>query len=109
MSTRNARSIASLAPTVTITSVSGSYRVPKRSPRYSVISTHSSCSPRLPVYAVYPFCTLFMAALRIYHGVTKSGSPTPRESASGIFAVMSKNSRMPEGFIVWIVLFSFIS
>src|SRR5439155_11112794 len=37
-----------------------------------------------------------MAASRMCHGVTKSGSPTPREITSGIACTMSKNSRMPE-------------
>src|SRR6266550_7199105 len=37
-----------------------------------------------------------MAASRMCHGVTKSGSPTPSEITSGIAWTMSKNSRMPE-------------
>src|SRR4051794_40142626 len=38
-----------------------------------------------------------MPASRIRHGVTKSGSPTPREITSSISAAMSKNLRMPDG------------
>jgi hypothetical protein len=37
-------------------------------------------------------------------GVTKSGSPTPREMASFISSKMSKNFRMPEGWTCWIRL-----
>src|SRR6185436_2412659 len=37
-----------------------------------------------------------MAASRICQGVTKSGSPTPREITSFIPCTMSKKSRMPE-------------
>ena len=42
---------------------------------------------------------LLIAASRMYHGVTKSGSPTPNDNASGIVETISKNSRIPEGFI----------
>src|SRR5918998_1023389 len=38
-----------------------------------------------------------MPASRMRHGVTKSGSPTPREMTSSISAAMSKNRRMPDG------------
>src|SRR4051794_22330621 len=38
-----------------------------------------------------------MAASRMCHGVTKSGSPTPREITSSICETMSKKRRMPEG------------
>src|SRR5690242_16217283 len=37
-----------------------------------------------------------MAASRMCHGVTKSGSPTPSEITSGIACTMSKNSRIPD-------------
>src|SRR5882724_9497245 len=37
-----------------------------------------------------------MPASRMCHGVSKSGSPTPSEMASFIFATMSKKSRMPD-------------
>ena len=36
---------------------------------------------------------------RICHGVSKSGSPTPREIASFISLTMSKNLRIPDGSI----------
>jgi hypothetical protein len=38
-----------------------------------------------------------MPASRTRHGVTKSGSPTPREITSSISAAMSKKRRMPDG------------
>src|SRR5688572_9149210 len=38
-----------------------------------------------------------MPASRIRQGVTKSGSPTPREMTSSISAAMSKNRRIPDG------------
>src|SRR6476661_10353509 len=38
-----------------------------------------------------------MPASRIRHGVTKSGSPTPSDMTSFIWAAMSKNRRMPDG------------
>ena len=37
-----------------------------------------------------------MAASRMCQGVTKSGSPTPREMTSFMLWTMSKKSRMPE-------------
>jgi hypothetical protein len=40
-----------------------------------------------------------IAALQPTSGVTKFGSPTPREMQSGIVAAMSKYFLMPEGFI----------
>ena len=43
---------------------------------------------------------------RICHGVSKSGSPTPREIASFISWTTSKNFRIPDGWIVVIVLFN---
>src|SRR3954462_9177988 len=38
-----------------------------------------------------------MPASRTRQGVTKSGSPTPREMTSSISAAMSKNRRIPDG------------
>src|SRR5690349_19329552 len=38
-----------------------------------------------------------MPASRMRHGVTKSGSPTPREITSSISAAMSKKRRIPDG------------
>src|SRR6186713_1902246 len=38
-----------------------------------------------------------MPASRMRHGVTKSGSPTPREMTSSISAAMSKKRRIPDG------------
>ena len=40
-----------------------------------------------------------MPSSRICHGVSKSGSPTPKEIASFISLTISKNLRIPEGFI----------
>src|SRR3989338_5364872 len=40
-----------------------------------------------------------MAFSRICQGVTKSGSPTPREITSFIPSTKSKNARMPDGCI----------
>ena len=40
-----------------------------------------------------------MPSSRILHGVSKSGSPTPREIASFISFATSKNLRMPDGWI----------
>jgi hypothetical protein len=39
----------------------------------------------------------YMAASLIRHGVTKSGSPTPRDITSSIVEIKSKNLRIPEG------------
>src|SRR5579863_7915903 len=36
-------------------------------------------------------------ACRMWSGVTKSGSPTPRQITSGIVLIISKNFRMPDG------------
>lgn len=38
-----------------------------------------------------------MADSQMFQGVTKSGSPTPREMASFMVETMSKNLRMPLG------------
>jgi hypothetical protein len=38
-----------------------------------------------------------MLASQIFHGVGKSGSPTPREITPSILTARSKNLRMPEG------------
>ena len=86
----------SLAPTVTMM-CSGAYSAEKRSAIYLEISSRRAGSPRLPVYWVYPRWMLLIAALRMCHGVMKSGSPTPREMASFISDTMSKNLRMPLG------------
>jgi hypothetical protein len=37
-----------------------------------------------------------MAASRMCHGVSKSGSPMPSEMTFFIFATISKKSRMPD-------------
>jgi hypothetical protein len=43
----------------------------------------------------------YMLASQIFHGVQKSGSPTPSEMTSSIVRARSKNFLIPEGGIVF--------
>ena len=96
-SARRHRSMPSLAPMVTRISSAGSYSTWQRRRMYSAIRLRSWMRPQLEVYCVRPSSIDVIAASRMCQGVMKSGSPTPREMASGISATMSKNLRMPLG------------
>jgi len=56
----------------------------------------SSRMPEFDVYRVSPRLIEATPASRITSGVTKSGSPMPREITSCMVAAMSKNLRMPD-------------
>ena len=49
-----------------------------------------------------PFSREYIPSSRINRGVSKSGSPTPKEMASGISLTTSKNFLIPEGFTLTI-------
>ncbi len=46
---------------------------------------------------VYPFSRAWKQASRICHGVTKSGSPTPKDMTPCICEARSKNFLIPDG------------
>ena len=61
-------------------------------------SVRSKVVSAVPSVKICAFNDLIPAS-RMCHGVSKSGSPTPREIASGISLTTSKNFRIPDGLI----------
>ena len=73
--------MASVAPTVTSTSVSGSYSVPKCRLRCAAIASRSGAMPRPGGYWLTPSAIAFSATLSIEGGPSSSGKPWPRFTA----------------------------
>ena len=58
---------------------------------------------------MFPDSREYMQASRTCQGVTKSGSPTPREMAPSISLTRSKNFLMPEGGMAFTTRFRWLS
>ena len=73
--------MASVAPAVTSTSVSGSYSTPKWRSRCAAIASRSGAMPRPGGYWLTPSAMAFSAVFSIAGGPSSSGKPCPRFTA----------------------------